>query len=234
MKPRKSSVRQISTVMILGLMVLAPMAAQAAITTPPTGDLTAKWWQWAVSIPATSNPILSDSTSDPTGSLCGVNQAGIVWFLGGTIGGKVTRNCNIPFGKAILFPVINAEWSVAEANANEGNCPYSTNVISGSSKAALQACAKAAMDTVTTTQASIDGVSIQDLYNNYRVQSPLFNFNAVQDNIFAIPSGSTKAVSDGWWVLLSPLSKGQHTIVFYGNAPSLSFDTGVTYNILIT
>jgi hypothetical protein len=37
---------------------------------------TAKWWQWAFSIPANMNPI-----GDKTGVDCAINQSGQVWFL---------------------------------------------------------------------------------------------------------------------------------------------------------
>lgn len=237
MKKKKLSIKQLSTMMVMGLMVLAPIVAQAGVTTPPTGDLTAKWWQWAVSIPAASNPIVSDTTTDPTGELCDVKQSDVVWFLAGTTGGSATRKCTIPFGKAILFPILTAEWSVAEAEGLGGNC-FIPNVMSGTSEEALRECAKVTIDHVTLKQADIDGVNVQNL-DNYRVQSPLFGFKAVQNNVFAIPKGKSQSVSDGYWILLPSLPKGQHTVHFHGTAefsePELgfTFDTEVTYHISI-
>lgn len=217
--------------MVLILMVLGPIAAQAQILpVKPYGELTAKWWQWGVSIPAEQNPI-----TDPTGAFCDVGQSGVVWFLAGTTGGSATRSCTIPFGKAILFPIITAEWSVSEAEANGGNC-FIPDVISGTSVTALKACAKAQIDHVTFKEAVIDGVNVENL-DNYRVQSPVFRFDAVQDNVFAIPPGTSKSVSNGFWILLPPLPKGQHDIHFHGTAYfpefDFTFDTETTYNILI-
>jgi hypothetical protein len=50
------------------------------------------------------NPIV-----DNTGKHAGINQGGPVWFLAGTPGdNKIPiRKCIVPYGKALLFPVIN-------------------------------------------------------------------------------------------------------------------------------
>jgi hypothetical protein len=206
----KLSIRQLSTIMVLGIMVLAStmvVSADRQDNNPKIlpvdekaygfsyGEWSAKWWQWAVALPAAENPI-----TDTTGQFCNKNQDGKVWFLAGTAGGSVARKCTIPAGKAILFPIITAEWSVGEAVANGGNC-FVPAAISGTSKAALQACAKAAIDLVNgpggLKKADVDGISVQNL-DKYRVQSPLFEFNADRTNVFGIPPGPSHAVSDGY------------------------------------
>lgn len=63
------------------------------------GQWGADWWRWALSIPADSNPIL-----DPTGASCGLGQSGPVWFLAGTGGAAVTRECSVPAGRALFSP----------------------------------------------------------------------------------------------------------------------------------
>src|SRR2546430_5217700 len=51
------------------------------------GEWSARWWQWLLSIPNSTNPNL-----DTTGANCAVGQTGQVWFLAGTFGGPaVTR-----------------------------------------------------------------------------------------------------------------------------------------------
>jgi hypothetical protein len=47
-------------------------------------EWTARWWQWAFSIPVENNPV-----NDMTGANCAINQHGPVWFLAGTLGGVV-------------------------------------------------------------------------------------------------------------------------------------------------
>ena len=66
-------------------------------------ELTAQWWQWALSIPTGQNPQL-----DPNGQYCMVGQRGSIWFLGGVFsGGPAERACSVPEGATLFFPVIN-------------------------------------------------------------------------------------------------------------------------------
>jgi len=188
------------------------------------GQWSAKWWQWAVSIPISNSPI-----TDTTGENCDVNQQGHVWFLAGTAGNPidqpVMRTCTIPVGTAILFPMINAEWSTAE-----GNCP---NPVLPPTD--LRACANSQMDGVTQLEASIDGVPLNNL-KMFRAESPLFQFTAVEDNPFGIPEGTTDSVADGFWVMLPPLRPGTHTISFGGSCECVddsSFSTSVEYELTI-
>ncbi len=72
------------------------------------GEWSEKWWQWAYSIPTPSNPML-----DTSGAYCDVGQRGPMWFLAGYFigdGTPVVRDCTVPRGKYILFPIANATW----------------------------------------------------------------------------------------------------------------------------
>ncbi len=164
------------------------------------GDWTAIWWQWAYSIPKNINPAYDD-----TGKYCTENQNGPVWFFPGTYGKPVVRQCTIPEGKAILFPILNSECSFAEF-------PKLKTIEE------LHTCAKTFQDQVTQLEASVDGVSIPESeLKRYRIQSPPFNFTLPQDNILGLPSNTTtRAVADGNWVFLQPLSVGEHEINFKG------------------
>ncbi|MFL6440562.1 MAG: hypothetical protein ACJ702_01240 [Nitrososphaeraceae archaeon] len=51
----------------------------------------------------------------------------------------------------------------------------------------------------------INGVKLENL-ENYRIQSPLFDVTFPENNIFSVKPGSTKAVSDGYWVFSEPLT----------------------------
>jgi hypothetical protein len=87
-------------------------------------NLTAKWWQWALSIPVFENPLL-----DQTGEKCMVGQRGPVWFLVGNFGGgDTTRSCSIPEGKRLFFPVINSvniDTPNVRAGPGEDSCSAS-------------------------------------------------------------------------------------------------------------
>jgi hypothetical protein len=176
----------------------APESAPYGVT---YSEWTARWWQWALKIPRNRNPI-----SDTTGKNSAEGQTGgdPVWFLAGTLGGMVERACEIPAGKAILFPLMNAECSFAES-------PDLTT------ESELRSCAISSNDGVTELMTTIDGVAMKESdLRNYRVQSPLFEVNFSEGNIFGVTAGPTQAVSDGYWVFLSPLSPGNHKIHFRG------------------
>jgi hypothetical protein len=163
------------------------------------GEWTARWWQWLVSIPEDRNP-----AADETGENCGEGQSGPVWFLAGTFGGLNVRNCDIPAGKYIMFPVINAECSYAEYPDLR-------------TEPELRSCAVSSNDGVTELMVTIDGQAINESQlRSYRVQSPLFNLTLSENNIFGLPPSTTQAVSDGFWVILPPLGPGQHEIHFRG------------------
>jgi hypothetical protein len=51
-----------------------------------------------------------------------------------------------------------------------------------------------------------------------------------------LPEGSTfvtGAASDGYWLMLEPLSPGTHTIEFGGTAKNTGFQLNVTYTITV-
>ena len=181
------------------------------------GEWSAKWWQWAFSFRADAHPLLDTAP-------CDAGQTGRVWFLGGSfINTTVVRNCTVPAGVAILFPVLNTECSTFEGPPFHGD-----------NEAELRACAAAV--TNTGMFATIDGVAVQNL-SRYRVQSPLYQFSAPDGGLFGVPVTDAKSVSDGVWLMLAPLSANRtHTIHFggtqtAGDFPPLTLD--VTYNITV-
>ncbi len=126
----------------------------------------------------------------------------------------------MPHGKAILFPVVNVECSTVEP------APFF-----GGNEAELRACAKAFQNTATGLSATIDGHDVPDI-ERYRVQSPVFDFTAPDNNVLFIPGPvSGQSVSDGVWILLAPLSRGEHVIHFAASFPGFPLD--VTYNITV-
>jgi hypothetical protein len=68
--------RSLIAVVGIGLGLLLPIEAAWADSSS-IRDLTAQWWQWALSMPPSVNPVL-----DPTGAYCALGQRGSTWFLG--------------------------------------------------------------------------------------------------------------------------------------------------------
>jgi hypothetical protein len=100
---------RVTTVYLILLGLGQHCWAQANLTSTATSEtdldeLTAQWWQWALSIPTVVNPL-----EDTTGANCMVGQSDPVWFLAGFFNGSAaTRSCSVPEGAALFFPVINA------------------------------------------------------------------------------------------------------------------------------
>jgi hypothetical protein len=185
------------------------------------GEWTAIWWQWFLSMPTNDNPI-----NDQTGELCDSNQDGPVWLLVGSGGGQAKRSCEIPAGKAILIPAIIVECSYAEDS-------------SLTTEADLRACAKSDQDLVSDVWATINGVDLPD-EDVYRVDSPLFDFTFIANNVISAPEGPTQAVSDGFWLFLKPLPPGSYELrvggllADYTVTSPITFVEDSTYRLTIT
>ena len=170
-------------------------------------DWSARHWQWLFSMPGDAHPLADTAPAD-------TNQSGKVWFLGGTftsveIGGVVIgtadRTVTIPAGTSLFFPLLDVEGSDIEGN--------------GDTEAELRAYAQALTDFIDPDNLflEIDGKSVTNL-DKYRVQSPLFTIGPLPEgNLLGVPAGTTGiSVSDGYFVMLKPLSVGTHTLHFGG------------------
>lgn len=198
----------------------------------PYGRSYAEWsaahWQWTYSLPADHHP-LTDTADVSSG------QSGQVWFLGGTwapttdlhgnLIGIADRQVTIPTGKALFFPIIDAEQSLAEGGTSEADC---------------RAVANSFADHATGLSCTIDGRPLEHL-SAYRTESPFFPFGPLPaNNLLGLPEGTTtSAVSDGYFVMVAPLSAGQHTIHFTSafvftmaaDGFDFSFSLDITYHL---
>jgi hypothetical protein len=206
------------------------------------GEWSAKYWQWTMAFPANADPASDTAPSDS-------DQSGKVWFLAGAHGSTtvaggsatVTRSLTMPHGKALFFSII------AVIDDNTG-CPYNNPLLTADQ---LAAQAAGLFSAVSKTTCTIDGVPVQGLDDPqntlYRVQSPAFTYTvASHNNLLAaafgepcIPDGTTvtPAVSDGVFLMLAPLSVGQHTIHsvgVVGPVASPFFFKDITYDITVT
>jgi len=186
--------------------------------------LSAQWWQWVLPIPPANNPLVDDDAP------CGVAQSGPFFFLVGTQGGSADRTCTIPEGKSIFFPVINFFQTIDKVVPAKGTANSPTNTPGEVRKLTI-----GNIDQAHNLQASVDGVSIN--LDKARAKSPPFLFTLGDDNIFVgpaigVPAGTYRALSDGYWVALKPLSVGEHTIEFSGEGAG-GFSLHVVYHITV-
>jgi hypothetical protein len=162
-----------------------------------------------MSIPSNINP-----ASDSNGANCAQSQSGPVWFLAGSTTGKAERSCNIPAGKAILFPIFDSECSYAEYPKLK-------------TESDLRNCAMSSVSQTSRVEAIVDGISLQSSQMP-KVQSPLFDFIFPNNNIFGAPAGHSQSVAVGYYVFLKPLPVGKHEISF--KAVNVQFTTTGTQN----
>lgn len=209
----------------IGLVAASPARA-ADDAHESLRELTAQWWQWAMSIPAAVNLL-----ADTTGAYCMVGQRGPVWFLAGSITGQpVVRTCTIPEGVALFFPVFNvvtfnspgcgqgpADLSVAEARA--GLAPL--------------------IDAATSLSVLLDNRPI----GMRRVRSEVFPTVLPPADLFSVTFGInclvpgqvySPSVDDGYYVKLRALPVGQHHLSIRGTNGAFSVDAFYTLNVVKT
>jgi hypothetical protein len=228
---KKTITLGISSIPIAAILIIAPFISLTAIAnaqeqqqdvtvTEPTKQLTARWWQWVLSIPTEDNPLL-----DTTGEKCQEGDMGDVFFLVGSTGGSVERECTISEGQDILFPIINIfcfdkpgglfSPGVFDQPKGPGSC---------------QEQAESVIDQASNLEVTIDGVSVENL-QDFRVLSNPFPVKLPEDNILGLPSGTYIGISDGYWVLVESLPEGEHTIHFAGQVGDFTVD--VTYHLTV-
>jgi hypothetical protein len=167
------------------------------------------WWEWCYSDTIEASPV-----ADLSGELCNKRQSHPgVWFLAGTFGGYAERKCFIPVGKSIFFPVLNDIISFATD-------PQLKN------EEELSSYAKADLDETRALCVSVDGNELHDI-EQFRIRTSPFELRLPKSK-FVGSYETTRCVSDGYWIFLKPLDRGQHTIYFMGE--KLEFDKIVHNN----
>ncbi|MEW6251480.1 MAG: hypothetical protein AB1716_12590 [Planctomycetota bacterium] len=187
------------------------------------GEWAAAWWQWALSIPAERNPLL-----DPNGQFCGEGQSGPVWFYAGTFGSNAERWCTVPAGKTIFMPVYNWIFGAAvfdcEPTVPGVPCDVPT----------LRAKAAAAVNAAEIVTVSIDGELIEDVFAYRQVCPEPFEITLPEGAVFGLPAGTFfPHVTDGFWLMLTPLPLGEHTLRAYVYAPTLELEFEIITHLTV-
>jgi len=199
------------------------------------GEWSADWWQWVLSFPAATNPLLEEGDVD-----CGRGQSGPVWFLAGNVGGVSERRCTVR-NKPLFFPLVNSTFfndaSLGEEFTVEEKRDVLDSIFDSFSGAVLNdlfAC---------QLSATVDDEPTVFTTATARAQSPTFDYFAGPDDIFAPPGNfDPETVSDGHWVMIPALDKGEHIIHFTGalcavvsldSNPVPVFEVDVTYYVTV-
>ena len=222
------STRRFAGILGIGFALYVSTSMALADDHVDLSGLTARWWQWAFSIPTAQNPLV-----DQSGGNCMVGQRGSIWFLGTVVpvspSTKATRACKVPEGVTLFFPVINV------LGYNSPNCQQ------GPANASVKDLRKdvgGAIDSVKLNDLDVD-LDHKAIYHFDRVQSDVFALALPADNI----SGNnttiqrcaagvySPAVDDGYYLKLDPLKIGNHTLHIQSKSPVATFD--VTYNLSV-
>jgi hypothetical protein len=218
----------VSIIVVLLAGSVAPVWAENAnpgVLPPPArphgssyAEWSARWWQWALSVRADQNPFFDEGGSCANGAS---GQAGPVWFLTGVlnVSGTAERDCKVPAGKALFFPLINTECSTLEAE------PFY-----GGNEQELIACVN--QFHFGDVFATIDGVPVKNL-ENYKVESPMFEFTLPAGDVWGLGPNSGQSVSNGYYLMLAPLSAGEHVVHFGGTYTDFDFSLNITYNLTV-
>jgi hypothetical protein len=205
----------------LALTLAAPVAfgqpGQSSTASGASGKLAATWWQWALSEPADTNPLIGGYTGGPQcdGQLLSPTQ-GNTWFLAGSFGASaVERTCAVPAGTQLFFPVFNAAYLRVPTDPGDTEA-HLFDQAHGYVDAALA-------DRKFSMVVTVDGKAVPNK-SIVRAEAGVFSGESPFFVSETNPSGFYEAVTDGLWVTLPALSKGEHTIAWKVSAPNADTD----------
>jgi hypothetical protein len=190
----------------------------------PYGQSYSQWsaayWQWLFALPVDGHPGTDSPDFDVT-----EGQSGHVWFLTGPFG-TIERNVTIPAGTSLFIALINVDSSTLEEP------PFY-----GATAADQLAIANGFAAFITDLSFTVDGKTVDNI-GDFRVTSPQFGFTAPTPWIFGDTGGTGNATGVGYFVMLSPLSVGTHTIHYTGafkfsEAPEDYIAVNMTYQVTV-
>jgi hypothetical protein len=199
---------------ILALVVAAPIAAgQEVSKDQDLRELTAAWWDWAMTDPSPLDGPYTEEAAQCEGEFVD----GVFFLAGSTSGDPVERTCTVPADTPILFPVVNAVCSEAFNDPT----PYTRCATSLINRALAG----------STTFATLDGEDLE----SQRISSGLFDWTIESDdNPFGLEAGTYEAASAGLWVYLPEgLPEGDYVLEFGGEFPRVGFRQEITYTLIV-
>ncbi len=185
------------------------------------------WWRWAYSVPASVNPLVDGGLPQD----CVNGQHGRVWYLPVLVAPATSgsRNCTIPNGKALVVNVSGV--------LNDFPCPDPTfHPAPGQSLYAfLIAGAAPIVNAAFNLQLSVDGQAVPDVVAYRFTSKHLFSITgdpSLQSVLDPCITGTPQpAISDGYTVMLKPLSPGQHVVTWSAQDPMGT--TTDTFNLTV-
>ncbi len=183
-----------------------------------------EWWKWTASIPTSMDPV-----ADTTGEFADVGQSGSVWFLAGSWGETgVVRTVTIPSDKWLFLPILNTGWVNIEVL---GDAPWSPD-----QRAYAWSVTLPFLEADHELSCEIDGDSVSDLESYWvaTADGDEYMMTYPEDNYFGIPAFTYgPSIDAGYYLMLRPLSAGEHTIHIASAVDDYGFALDVTYYLTV-
>jgi len=161
--------------------------------TPTRFGAAPPWRQWAVREPPESNSRFNVEDAN-----YGLGQCSSIFFISLNFSPEsVAINCVVPAGTAISVGAGGAECSSVEPPS-----------FFGRNEEKFRARSITMNDTVTDTEASINGHDLPNFFD-HRTTSPLFTMDFPEDVILGGSRGLALAVADGYSFIIAPPPPGE-------------------------
>jgi hypothetical protein len=155
---------------------------------------TGKWWQWSFNIPKEDHPRENNTASNFVRG-----QQGPVWFLADSLSGTVKRTCTTLAGRSIMVGLLTGECDKSDPTLH--------------SDQNVRQCATEGND-YGVIGATLDGVRLQNLDQDNRIDFGFYNLTIPADNIYKEKPGTYKAFTNGFFAFafLGSLPHGTHDL----------------------
>lgn len=155
------------------------------------------------------------------------HTSGPVYIMAGIAEVGGSANVTIPHGKAVLFPLVNFWANVCEGDLEPGQTveEYLNGIITWLMP----------FIDVSSLSVTIDGDAVSNL-GSYGFATDVFNFTGNPEMVCFDPcvTGDPQpAAGYGYYIILKPLPKGQHTIHYQSAVPEFGLMQDATYNITV-
>ncbi len=184
-------------------------------------DWSIGFWQWLWAAPTPENPGLDDS-----GEFVANNQQDHVWYLAASYWGDYERTATIPPGTMLFINVMSWFGSPAIGDPED--------------EEELRAVLAWYMENSSNVILEVDGVAVENIWDYRIITDELFGFWVPEQNVpndvfgVELPEGYYyPAAGDGIFVMLAPLSAGEHTIHIHGEFPENTGYSDVIYSLTV-
>jgi hypothetical protein len=186
----------------------------------------AELMKWGLGIP---NASLGHPGPDTTGEFADLDQSGAVWFLALNLSGEetVTRTVTVPSDKFLFVPIIN---NIVVPG------PHTPEDMTLARERYWSETDLDSMISLSTFWCEIDGVAVSDLesYATSTAPGEAYYVTFPDDNVWGFPAGVYgPSLNSGIYLLLRPLSPGEHTIEIFAIDPTAGTTSDLTYELTI-